>query len=329
MSWKAAIASQPTLARRVKDHGFARAFAEGMHASPKRVPCKYFYDAAGSALFERICALPEYYQTRTELQILSRSASEIARLMGEGVELIEFGAGALTKVRVLLDALDAPSTYIPIDISGDYLARVCAALDADYPDLSLYPVIADFTRPFVLPAPMLADSRRVGFFPGSTIGNFSREEAIAFLRTLAGILKGGGLLIGVDLIKDPALLHDAYNDSSGVTAAFNKNLLTRANAELDAEFDPDGFRHYAPWNSHQSKVEMYLVSDLAQRVRVGNDWVEFRRDEQIHTEDSHKYTVDSFQELAREAGFAPARVWCDDERLFSVHWLEAEERSRL
>jgi dimethylhistidine N-methyltransferase len=324
MSWKTATLSEPAPARRARDQGFARAFADGMRAVPKRVPCKYFYDTAGSALFERICGLPEYYQTRTELQILARSAGEIAGLIGEGVELIEFGAGALTKVRVLLDALKSPAAYIPIDISGEYLAKVCAALDADYPTLSLHPVVADFTRPFGLPAPLLADARRIGFFPGSTIGNFSREEAVAFLRTLSGILKGGGLLIGADLVKDPALLHAAYNDATGVTAAFNRNLLVRANAELAADFDPEQFAHYAPWNPHDARVEMYLVSRKAQRVRVGDEWVEFLEGEVIHTEDSHKYTIASFDALAQEAGFLPKRVWCDDENLFSVHWLEAK-----
>src|SRR5215472_2456402 len=208
-----------------RDHGFARAFLEGMRATPKRLPCKYFYDAAGSALFEKICELPEYYQTRTELALLAEAAGEMAQVIGANVELIEFGAGALTKVRLLLDALETPLAYIPIDISGDYLTKVCAALDRDYPALRLHPVIADFTRPFVLPAPLLEPVRRVGFFPGSTIGNFTREEAVAFLKTTSGILKGGGLLIGADLIKDPAVLHAAYNDAAGVTAAFNKNLL--------------------------------------------------------------------------------------------------------
>jgi dimethylhistidine N-methyltransferase len=295
-----------------------------MHARPKRLPCKYFYDAAGSALFEKICELPEYYQTRTELALLAESADEMAQVMGANIELIEFGAGALTKVRLLLDALESPLAYIPIDISGDYLTKVCAALDRDYPTLRLHPVIADFTRPFVLPSPLLEPVRRVGFFPGSTIGNFTREEAVAFLKTTSGILKGGGLLIGADLIKDPAVLHAAYNDAAGVTSEFNKNLLARANRELDAEFDLDAFSHYAVYNPMAARIEMYLLSASQQRVRVGDIFVDFAEGEAIHTEDSHKYTIESFRALAWEAGFVPRQVWCDENHLFSVHWLEAD-----
>jgi dimethylhistidine N-methyltransferase len=316
--------SVPHHARTVRDHGFARAFLEGMRASPKRVPCKFFYDAAGSALFEKICELPEYYQTRTELALLAESASNMAEVMGANIELVEFGAGALTKVRLLLDALESPLAYIPIDISGDYLTKVCMALDRDYPALRLHPVIADFTRPFVLPPPLLEPVRRVGFFPGSTIGNFTRDEAVAFLKTTSGILKGGGLLIGADLVKDPSMLHAAYNDASGVTAAFNKNLLVRANRELDAEFDLDAFSHYALYNPAAARIEMYLLSTRDQRVRIGDTFADFAEGEAIHTEDSHKYTIESFCALAWEAGFVPRHVWCDEQRLFSVHWLEAD-----
>jgi dimethylhistidine N-methyltransferase len=307
-----------------RDHGFARAFIEGMRSSPKRVPCKYFYDVAGSALFDEICALPEYYQTRTELALLSAHAAEIASIMGPEVELIEFGAGALTKVRVLLDALENPRAYIPIDISGDYLAKVCAALDADYPALRLEPVVADFTRPFVLPAPKHRTTRRVGFFPGSTIGNFSTEESIAFLKTVSGIVRGGGLLIGVDLIKDARLLDAAYNDAQAVTAAFNKNLLARANRELDANFDLDAFAHRAIYNQRACRIEMYLISLTDQEVQIGGELVAFSNQEAIHTEDSYKYSIESFRSLAWDAGLVPRQVWCDEEGLFSVHWLEAD-----
>jgi dimethylhistidine N-methyltransferase len=324
MNINASLSHAPHHARAVRDQGFARAFLEGMGAIPKRVPCKYFYDAKGSALFDKICELPEYYQTRTELALLANSADEMAQAMGANVELIEFGAGALTKVRLLLDALEQPLAYIPIDISGDYLTKVCAALDRDYPALRLHPVVADFTRPFVLPSPLLEPVRRVGFFPGSTIGNFTREEAVAFLKTTSGILKGGGLLIGADLIKDPAVLHAAYNDAAGVTADFNKNLLARANRELDAEFDLDAFSHYALYNPAAARIEMYLLSARKQRVRIGDGFVDFDEGEAIHTEDSHKYTIESFRALAWEAGFVPRQVWCDEQRLFSVHWLEAD-----
>lgn len=326
MNMNASLSSRhaPHHVRTARDHGFGRAFLEGMNASPKRVPCKYFYDAAGSALFERICELPEYYQTRTELALLADSADEMARNMGANIELIEFGAGALTKVRLLLDSLESPLAYIPIDISGDYLTKVCAILDRDYPALRLHPVIADFTRPFVLPAPLLEPARRVGFFPGSTIGNFTREEAVAFLKTTSGILKGGGLLIGADLVKEPSVLHAAYNDASGVTADFNKNILARANRELDAEFDLETFSHYALYNPAAARIEMYLLSNKSQRVRIGDDVIDFTEGEAIHTEDSHKYTIESFRALAWEAGFVPRQVWCDEQRLFSVHWLEAD-----
>jgi dimethylhistidine N-methyltransferase len=297
---------------------------EGMRNSPKRVPCKYFYDAVGSVLFDEICELPEYYQTRTERSLLFDHAHEIASVVGTDVELIEFGAGALTKVRILLDALDSPRAYVPIDISGDYLARVCAILGNDYPALQLEPVIADFTRPFALPMPKHGEARRVGFFPGSTIGNFSPDEAIAFLKTVSGIVRGGGILIGVDLIKDPGVLHAAYNDERGVTAAFNKNLLARANRELDANFDLDAFAHRAFFNRSASRIEMHLVSLADQEVQVGDDVIEFARQESVHTEDSYKYSIESFQALAWKAGLVPRRVWSDRDRFFSVHWLEAD-----
>ncbi len=310
--------------RRHGDSAFRAAFVEGMKKTPKAVPCKFFYDVRGSALFDRICELPEYYQTRTESALLNRFAGEIAALMGPNVELIEFGAGALKKVRTLLDALKSPVSYVPIDISGDYLESVCAALDRDYPALRLRPVVGDFARPFLLPPPADGARRRIGFFPGSTIGNFRPEEAVAFLKTAAGVLKGGGLLIGADLVKDPAILHAAYNDAEGVTAEFNKNLLVRANAELEADFDLDRFAHYALYNPLAMRIEMYLVSLAAQRVRAGEDEFDFKAGEAIHTEDSHKYTVESFQALARAAGFRPAAVWCDKDALFSMHWLEVD-----
>ncbi len=267
------------------DHGFARAFMEGMRNSPKRVPCKYFYDAVGSVLFDEICELPEYYQTRTERSLLFDHAHEIASVVG---------------------------------------TRVCAILGNDYPALQLEPVIADFTRPFALPMPKHGEARRVGFFPGSTIGNFSPDEAIAFLKTVSGIVRGGGILIGVDLIKDPGVLHAAYNDARGVTAAFNKNLVARANRELDANFDLDAFAHRAFFNRSASRIEMHLVSLADQEVQVGDDVIEFARQESVHTEDSYKYSIESFQALAWKAGLVPRRVWSDRDRFFSVHWLEAD-----
>ncbi|MGO9005814.1 MAG: L-histidine N(alpha)-methyltransferase [Beijerinckiaceae bacterium] len=300
---------------------FAAAVLDGLHAKPKRLACKFFYDREGSALFERICALPEYYQTRTELRLLGDNAGEIAKLMGAGIELIEFGAGALAKVSLLLDELKSPYLYVPIDISGDYLRSVAAKFESAYPDLTVRPIVADFTKPLALPA-IAEGRRRVGFFPGSTIGNFDPLEALQFLKNTAASLRGGGLLVGVDLIKDPAVLHAAYNDAEGVTAAFNKNLLARANRELGADFDLNGFAHYALYNPVEQRVEMYLVSLQHQWVEMAGTTIGFANGEAIHTENSYKYTVEGFAKLASRAGFIPRCVWCDAANLFSIQWLE-------
>jgi dimethylhistidine N-methyltransferase len=316
-----------TLATSAAPNGdFARALIAGLKAAPKHLPCKFFYDEAGSILFDRICELPEYYPTRTEISLLERHAGEFAALIGPDAELVEFGAGAGRKVRLLLDALQRPRGYLPIDISGDYLQGVSERLAADYPDLEVRPVVADYTKPFALPA-KARGARRVGFFPGSTIGNFPRADAVAFLRMAAEKLAGGGLLIGVDLVKDPAVLHAAYNDAAGVTAAFNKNILARANAELGADFDLDAFAHYAFYDPRAQRVEMHLVSLSRQRVHVLGQEFRFAEGETTHTEDSHKYTVDGFRALAGEAGFTPRAVWTDPERLFSIHWLDAQEKA--
>jgi L-histidine Nalpha-methyltransferase len=300
---------------------FASALLEGLCASPKHVPCKYFYDDAGSALFDRICDLPEYYPTRTEMKLLQDRAPEIARFMGSDIELVEFGAGSLQKVGILLAALDRPRAYLPIDISGDYLRAMAAKLTKAHPHVAVRPVVADFTRPFQL-VPSGA-ARRVGFFPGSTIGNLDRREALVFLRRAASLLKGGGLLIGVDLVKDPAILHAAYNDSAGVTEAFNKNILARANRDLDADFDLDSFAHYAFYNPALQRIEMHLMSLRRQCAHIDDEAIAFAEGETIHTENSHKYTVEGFRTLASEAGFNPRAVWCDADGLFSLHWLEA------
>ncbi|HEY0106642.1 MAG TPA: L-histidine N(alpha)-methyltransferase [Rhizomicrobium sp.] len=301
---------------------FCDALLKGLFRTPKRIAAKYFYDAAGSELFERITALPEYYPTRTELALLQANAPEIAALIGPDVELVEFGAGSLRKVRILLDVLERPRAYAPIDISGDYLLQVAAALDDDYPQLRLKPVIGDFTQAIAL-GPLVAGARRrAGFFPGSTIGNFTRVEAFAFLRQARQTLGGGGLLIGVDLVKDPAILHAAYNDAQGVTEAFNKNLLARANREAGADFDLDAFAHHACYNPLAQRIEMYLVSRKDQRVRIGGEVARFAQGEAVHTEDSHKYTLAGFRALAAEAGYVQRHVWTDAAALFSVQWLE-------
>jgi dimethylhistidine N-methyltransferase len=300
---------------------FAQCLMEGLAKEPKDIPCKYFYDAEGSRLFEEICALPEYYQTRTEMALLARHGEEIAALIGPEAEIVEFGAGALKKVRLLLDVLENPRGYTPIDISGDYLMEVTRTLAADYPNLALRPWIGDFTGALAIP-PLPGAKCRAGFFPGSTIGNFEPSAALGLLSRLRLALEGGGLLVGVDLVKDPARLHAAYNDSAGVTAAFNKNLLLRANRELGADFNPETFAHYAPYNPVAQRIEMYLVSLRTQRAHIAGRHFDFAAGEAVHTEDSHKYTVEAFQALAARAGFYPKAVWYDSEGLFSLHWLE-------
>ena len=301
------------------EEDFADALLAGLRAAPKSIPCKFFYDAAGSLLFEKICALPEYYPTRIELALLHAYADEMAALIGPDAEIVEFGAGAGEKIRPLLHAMESPRAYLPIDISGSYLRSIAARLQAENPDLAIHPIVGDFTRDFSLPP---SGARRIGFFPGSTIGNFEPGEARAFLANAARMLKGGGLLIGVDLVKDPAILHAAYNDGAGITAAFNKNLLVRANREAGANFELAHFAHYAFYNPQQRRIEMYLVSTAAQRVTVCGRAIAFSEGEAIHTEYSHKYTIEDFRALASSAGFIPRAVWCDRDRLFSIHWLE-------
>lgn len=298
---------------------FATALREALAARPRRIAPKFFYDAAGSVLFDRICELPEYYPTRTELGLLAQHADEIARHIGPGVDLVEYGAGSSRKVRLLLAALQRPHRFVPIDISGEHLQAAAALLRRDHPGLAVHPVVADFTRPFDLPAPPPAG--RVGFFPGSSIGNFSPAEALDFLHMAASQLRGGGLLVGVDLVKDPAVLHAAYNDAQGVTAAFNRNLLVRANRELGTDFEPAHFDHYAYYDPGRQRIEMHLVSTCTQAVTLAGETYTFDEGESLHTENSCKYTVPGFQALAQQAGFVPAAVWCDDRRWFSLHWL--------
>lgn len=316
----------------MRDSAFGRDLLAGLRRSPRSIAPKYFYDAAGSALFDRICELPEYYPTRTELAILKRRAHEIAEHIGRDANLIEFGAGSLSKIRVLLDACAAsnpPARYLPVDISADHLAQSAAALRDAYAWLDVRPVVADYLQSEQLRAIERLDGRRVGCFLGSTIGNFSPDEASAFLRRAASLLKGGGLLIGVDLVKDVSILHRAYNDAAGVTAAFNLNLLRRANAELGADFALDAWAHRAFYDAGRQRIEMHLVSRRAQTVRVAGYAFRFDAGETLHTENSHKFTVDGFRALAQSAGFVPGTVWIDDARLFSVHWLETVSYTHL
>lgn len=299
--------------------GFAADVLNGLSTGRKTLPSKYFYDAHGSHLFEEICELPEYYPTRVETALLKRCAHEVAGLVGEGATLVEFGAGALKKVELLLAAMNRPSAYMPVDISGEFLNAQSDALRLRWPGLSVRPVIADFTTAQLPPA--RPGESRFGFFPGSTIGNFDPEDACAFLRRARAALAGGGILVGVDLVKAPSILHAAYNDAAGVTAAFNRNILVRMNRELGAGFDPAAFDHYAFYNPRWRRIEMHLVSAAAQTVDVMGQMVSFVEGETIHTENSYKYSVGDFQDLALAAGYMPLRAWVDDQRLFSLHWL--------
>ena len=302
------------------DGTFLEDVLHGLSERQKTLPCKYFYDAQGSQLFDRICTLDEYYPTRTEHAILTERRYEIADLAGPGAALVELGSGSSVKVRILLDALDRPAAYIPIDISRAHLLAAAAGLAADHPGLSVVPVCADYTKPF--PLPDAAAGRRLGFFPGSTIGNFDPAEARTFLAGVAETLRpGAGLVIGVDLKKDRAILEAAYDDAEGVTAAFNLNLLRRINRELGGDFDLDGFAHEARWNETAGRIEMHLVSRSVQTARVGGRVFTFRAGESIHTENSHKYSLDGFHTLAKAAGWHPVKAWTDDGGLFSVHYL--------
>lgn len=296
---------------------------DGLSAPRKTLPCKYFYDARGSELFDRICELPEYYPTRTETAILRDRIDEIAEVMPFGAALIEYGSGSSTKTRLLLDRLDDLAAYVPVDISGSHLLRSAWRLRARYPRLSVRPVCADFTQPFNLPD--LDDRPRVVFFPGSTIGNFGPEDAVDLLAGMADVAgPGGGLLIGVDLLKSPEILIPAYDDAAGVTAAFNLNLLARINRELGGTFDLDAFSHRAVFNDDLGRIEMHLVSEIEQVAEVDGTPFRFAEGETIHTENSHKYSREQFAALAARAGWRVDTVWTDPAELFSVQYLVAE-----
>jgi dimethylhistidine N-methyltransferase len=300
---------------------FARDVVAGLTASRKTLRPKYFYDEEGSRLFEEITQVPEYYPTRTEIGILEENGAAIAQLIPAGGALVEFGSGSSVKIRTILRALDKLEVYVPVDISAEFLAGEAAALQADFPRVKVLPVAADFTKPFSLPAEAVRRPR-IGFFPGSTIGNFDPPEAEGFLRHAGKILgRGARMIVGVDLVKNREVLRAAYNDSEGVTAAFNLNLLRRINQELDGNFDLDSFEHRAVFNEEKSRIEMHLVSRDRQRVSVCGRAVEFRPGETIHTECSYKYTIDSFGELAQRAGWSRVESWTDARDYFSVHVL--------
>jgi L-histidine Nalpha-methyltransferase len=303
---------------------FARDAIGDLSQHPKRLSPKYFYDATGSELFEAITKLPEYYPTRTELKILRDRGNEIAAIIPKGAALVEFGAGATTKVRLLLKKC-AFGAYVPVDISGEFLNAQASGLRKDFPTLAVYPVAADFTAPFALPKE-IASMPKVGFFPGSTIGNFEPHEACKFLRSARDILgKGAQMIIGADLEKDERVLHDAYNDASGVTARFNLNVLVRINRELGGNFDLSAFTHRAIYNRERHRIEMHLISRKPQSVRMLGTSFSFRTGETIHTENSYKYSIERLTALARGAGWEVRESWTDPNRMFSVHALTVSD----
>ena len=307
-----------------KDSAFARDVIDGLTRQPKQLAPKYFYDEAGSQLFEQITQLPEYYPTRTELDILRDRGADIAAIIPKGAALVEFGAGATTKVRLLLERC-AFSAYVPVDISGAFLNGQAEALRKDFPQLAVHPVVADFTASFALPE-AVKTMPKVGFFPGSTLGNFEPHEACAFLRSVRAILGDGAtMIIGVDLEKDEKILRDAYNDAAGVTGSFNKNVLVRINRELGGNFDLSGFTHRAIYNRERHRIEMHLVSLKAQSMLILGQTVSFRAGETIHTESSYKYSIERFQALARGAGWKLEASWTDPQKMFSVHAVVASE----
>lgn len=315
-----ASAGSPARRLRMRDEVLA-----GLSASPKSLPSKYFYDEAGSQLFDEITRLDEYYLTRTETLIMERHAEEMAAAIGPGALIVEPGSGSSEKTRLLLDRLETPAAYVPVDISGDYLWAAASQLRREHAGLTVLPLVADFTKPLELPRPPTPPARRVVYFPGSTIGNFPALEASRLLKRLRSVVgPDGGVLVGFDLVKSREVLEAAYDDAAGVTARFNLNILAHVNRELGADFDLDAFEHRAPFDARTSRIEMYLVSRRAQSVRVDGHAFSFHSGEAILTEYSHKYTLDSFADLAASAGLVPERTWTDPDGLFCVQLLVPE-----
>lgn len=293
----------------------------GLASSPKAIPPKFFYDQRGSELFDAICELPEYYQTRTEMNILRNCVADLVDHIGPDCLLVELGSGASKKVRLLLEQL-RPSSYMGVDISKEFLLSSTQALASDYPWLDVHAACVDFSHTLDIPHCETFD-HKVAFFPGSSIGNFDPDDAIDLLRRIAEMMgTNGHLLIGVDLKKHISILNSAYNDAAGITAEFNLNLLTRIHDELDSDIDPDAFNHHAFYNPARGRIEMHLVSTYAQRIRIEDHLFEFDTGETIHTENSYKYTIEEFGELAAAAGFHQQQVWTDESSLFSVQLLK-------
>lgn len=294
----------------------------GLSAKPKRLPSWLFYDERGSALFDEICEQPEYYLTRCEIALMDEHAASIADTLGSDVRLVEYGSGNARKTGMLLDHLQAPVAYVPVEISSEPLRQSVDRLARAFPQLPLQPLCADFSKPLRLPIPPRAPRRTVVYFPGSTIGNFENREAAALLRKMRNEMgDAGGILIGVDLKKDPAVIEAAYNDRAGVTAEFTLNMLARLNREIGSNFDLSAFAHRAHYNPMAGRIETHIVSRRQQHVKVGRVNVAFRADEAIQVEYSCKYSLEDFAALAARAGLAVQRVWTDAEQMFSVHYL--------
>lgn len=304
------------------DGGVLAEYLTGLSQSSKRLPCKLFYDAEGNRLFDQICALQEYYPTRAEFAILRANVTDIAQRLGEGTALVELGSGSGAKGRMLLNHLRKPVVYVPVEIAREQLSRSCKEIQADFPDLQILSVCTDYTKELRLPVFSPNVHRMLLFFPGSTLGNFEPIEAVGFLLKLAQLAgTGAALLIGIDLKKETSRLEAAYNDSRGVTAAFNLNILARANREFGADFKLDHFRHRAFYDSPHGRIVMQLESRCNQEVRLGSQTIRFGQEEPITTEFSYKYSIGEFQGLARLAGFSPQMAWTDSEELFSLHYL--------
>lgn len=318
--------AHPVLDQAPATESFREAVLTSLSRSQKVIPSKFLYDARGSKLFEKICELDEYYPTRTEIAIMREHVGEMAEALGSRVRLVEYGSGSSLKTRILLSRLDDVASYVPVDISGEHLAESANELAKEFPSIPVQPVCADYTKEFELPEPPRPVQRTVVYYPGSTIGNFRRGEAREFLRRIAELVgPDGGLLIGVDLKKDVDVLKAAYDDSQGVTAEFNKNLLRRMNRELDATFDLDTFEHSVRWNDERGCIESHLRSTKYQSVYVAGELFVFEEGETIHTEDSHKYSLDGFAALVEEAGLNVDTVWTDERSYFSVQYCVVDK----
>jgi L-histidine Nalpha-methyltransferase len=312
----------PDIERPATKTQFLADVLHGLGQPEKELPCKYFYDEAGSRLFERICELEEYYLTRTELAIMRQHVDEMAAVIGPDCSIIEYGCGAGLKIRLLLDRVTTPAAYIPIDISSECLHRCAAEIAARYAGLEVRPLCADFTGDYRLPEIRIPEARRVVYFPGSTIGNFGPPEAAKLLSRVAAVCgPGGGLLLGFDLQKNVSILEAAYDDSKGVTRDFNLNLLARINLELGANFQIDAFRHRATYNRVLNCIEMYLVSLRTQTVAIGNQTISFAENEMIRTERSYKYDIDQFSRWVVTTGLQVQKVWTDERGFFAVLYL--------